>query len=54
MWRATLSGPLAVNALVSRYLTNQLMARGPIRLRKPPEGDNLLATGPSSYGVIGY
>ena len=46
MWGATLSGPLTVNALVSRYLTNKLIAREPIRQRKPPEGDNPLATRP--------
>ena len=46
MWPTTLSGPLAVIALVSRYLTNKLMAREPIRQQKPPEGDNPLATEP--------
>jgi hypothetical protein len=30
MWRIILSDPLAVVALVSRYLTNQLIARKPL------------------------
>ena len=30
MWGVTLSGPLPVLALVSRYLTNQLMGRSPL------------------------
>ena len=46
MWGATLSGPLAVKALVSRYLTNKLIARELIQQQKPPEGDNRLTTRP--------
>ena len=30
VWGVTLSGPLPVLALVSRYLTNQLMGRSPL------------------------
>ena len=33
MWGTTLSGPLPVFALVSRYLTNQLMGRRPLPKR---------------------
>ena len=33
MWGATLSRPLPIIALVSRYLTNQLMGRTPILKR---------------------
>jgi len=35
MWGATLSGPLPVIALVSRYPTNELMGRRPLR-KCPP------------------
>ena len=30
VWGTTLSGPLPVNGLVSRYLTNYLMGRSPL------------------------
>nr|AOE11748.1 hypothetical protein [uncultured bacterium] len=33
MWGVTLSGPLPIVALVSRYLTNKLMGRMPISYR---------------------
>ena len=34
VWGITLSGPLNIKALVSRYLTNQLMLRMPIPYRR--------------------
>ena len=34
MWGAFLSEPLPIKALVSRYLTNKLIGRIPIRCRK--------------------
>jgi hypothetical protein len=36
VWGATLSGPLPVAGLVSRYLTNYLMGRRPL-LKRPCE-----------------
>ncbi len=33
VWPITLSGRLPIVALVSRYLTNKLMGRGPLRWR---------------------
>ncbi len=33
VWLITLSGRLPIAALVSRYLTNKLMGRGPLRWR---------------------
>ena len=36
MWPFTLSGRLPIVALVGRYLTNQLIGRGPIGKRKNP------------------
>ena len=36
MWRVVLSDPLRVIALVSRYLTNKLIGRGPIQERPKP------------------
>ena len=36
LWGATLSGPLPVVALVSRYLTNQLMGRRSLPKRIAP------------------
>ncbi len=39
VWGVTLSGPLLVVGLVSRYLTNYLMSRSPLlQPRKFPEG----------------
>ena len=35
MWLIVLSDQLPIEALVSRYLTNKLMGRGPILMRKP-------------------
>ncbi len=37
MWRVTLSRPLPVVALVSRYLTNKLIGHGSIWYRKVPK-----------------
>ncbi len=34
VWPITLSGRLPIAALVSRYLTNKLMGRGPLQWRK--------------------
>ncbi len=36
VWPATLSGRLSIGALVSHYLTNKLMDRGPIPQRPKP------------------
>ncbi len=41
VWGTTLSGPLPVFALVSRYLTNQLMGRSPLLKRPLPLGSAL-------------
>ncbi len=38
MCRANLSVPVAVAALVSRYLTNKLIGHGPLPSRQVPEG----------------
>jgi hypothetical protein len=38
VWGATLSGPLPVAGLVSRYLTNYLMGRRPLLKRSPLRG----------------
>ena len=35
MWLIVLSDQLPIVALVSRYLTNKLMGRGPIPMRRP-------------------
>ena len=35
MWLIVLSDQLRIEALVSRYLTNKLMRRGPIPMRRP-------------------
>ena len=35
VWLIVLSDQLRIEALVSRYLTNKLMRRGPIQMRKP-------------------
>ena len=35
MWLIVLSDQLPIEALVSRYLTNKLMGRGPIPMRRP-------------------
>jgi hypothetical protein len=35
VWLIVLSDQLPIEALVSRYLTNKLMGRGPIQMRKP-------------------
>ena len=35
VWLIILSDQLPVDALVSRYLTNKLMGRGPISMRRP-------------------
>ncbi len=41
VWGITLSGPLAIVALVSRYLTNKLMARMPISYRRSFNPENM-------------
>ncbi len=41
VWPVTLSGRLSIEALVSFYLTNKLMDRGPIHRQRPPESDRL-------------
>jgi hypothetical protein len=35
VWLIVLSDQLPIEALVSRYLTNKLMGRGPIPMRRP-------------------
>jgi hypothetical protein len=35
VWLIVLSDQLPIVALVSRYLTNKLMGRGPIPMRRP-------------------
>ena len=35
VWLIVLSDQLPIGALVSRYLTNKLMGRGPILMRRP-------------------
>ena len=35
MWLIVLSDQLPIVALVSRYLTNKLMGRGPLPMRRP-------------------
>src|SRR5207244_6809418 len=35
VWLIVLSDQLPIGALVSRYLTNKLMGRGPISMRRP-------------------
>jgi hypothetical protein len=35
VWLIVLSDQLAIEALVGRYPTNKLMARGPIQMRRP-------------------
>ena len=35
MWLIVLSDQLPIAALVSRYLTNKLMGRGPLSMRRP-------------------
>jgi hypothetical protein len=35
VWLIVLSDQLPIAALVSRYLTNKLMGRGPIPMRRP-------------------
>src|SRR5205814_10499578 len=35
VWLIVLSDQLPIEALVSRYLTNKLMGRGPLPMRKP-------------------
>ena len=35
MWLIVLSDQLPIMALVSRYLTNKLMGRGPLQMRRP-------------------
>ena len=35
VWLIVLSDQLPIGALVSRYLTNKLMGRGPIPMRRP-------------------
>ncbi len=48
VWPAALSGRLSIVALVSRYLTNKLMARGPISARpKPLMGEACVSPIPS-------
>ncbi len=42
MWLTILSDQLPVLALVSRYLTNKLIGRGPIPERQAPKGPHLL------------
>ncbi len=49
VWGITLSGPLAIVALVSRYLTNKLMARMPIFNRKCFNHKNMRI-----HDVMGY
>ena len=49
MWRATLSRPLPVAALVSRYLTNKLIGHEPLPDRRSFARENM-----RSRGVIGY
>ena len=41
MWAAILSDRLAVVALVSRYLTNKLIAHEPLPNQKAPKGPYL-------------
>jgi hypothetical protein len=41
MWRATLSRPLPVDALVGRYPTNKLIGHGPLHCREAPKGPPL-------------
>ncbi len=49
MWRATLSRPLPVEALVSRYLTNKLIGHEPI-----PDRRSFARQIMRSDGIIGY
>lgn len=49
MWAAVLSDRLTVIALVSRYLTNKLIAHGPLPNRKVPKDPNLY---PMHYAVL--
>ena len=50
MWGITLSGPLDIVALVSRYLTNQLMSRMPIINHRNFNPDNHGVS--EYYGVL--
>ncbi len=49
VWGVTLSGPLSVVALVSHYLTNELMDRSLI-----PERQSLFSRASTAWGLIGY
>ena len=45
MWAVILSDRLAVLALVSRYLTNKLIAHDPLFSQKAPKGPHHLPIG---------
>ena len=51
VWLIVLSDQLPIVALVSRYLTNKLMGRGPIPMRRPklPFPSGLMAGGHIRY-----
>ena len=51
VWLIVLSDQLPIVALVSRYLTNKLMGRGPISMRRPklPFPSGLMAGGHIRY-----
>jgi hypothetical protein len=51
VWLIVLSDQLRIVALVSRYLTNKLMRRGPIPMRRPklPFPNDLAVAGHIRY-----
>ena len=51
MWLIVLSDQLPIVALVSRYLTNKLMGRGPIPMRRPKLPFHLAITARSTFGI---
>ena len=51
MWLIVLSDQLPIEALVSRYLTNKLMGRGPISMRRPKLPFHLIITTRSTFGI---
>ena len=51
MWLIVLSDQLPIVALVSRYLTNKLMGRGPIPMRRPKLPFLKAITARSTFGI---
>ncbi len=51
MWPITLSGRLPIVALVSHYLTNKLIGRGPIQKRQVPKDPHLSPNQLASTGA---